>query len=118
MVRRPDSIPEARRAMREALDRLNSKDKTTKCYQRPIPYEIRQSPDEAAEKCGRGTSDPCPVLEVCATFGFTESVYSDDMVYGGYIWKRGSPVLSEADYKPKPGPKPKVANITNGSLYS
>ena len=102
MVRRPDSIPEARRAMREALQELSSQGKSTPCEDRPVPFtEVRQTPAEAAELCGRGTDHPCPLLELCATLGFTESVYADDMVYGGYTWRRGLPLLSEDAYNKK-----------------
>lgn len=103
MVRRPDSIPEARRAMREALQVLASAKRgptAPPCVNRPVPYtEVRQSPREAADLCGRGTDAPCPVLELCASLGFTESVYADDMVYGGYVWRRGLPLISEAAYQ-------------------
>lgn len=96
MVRRPDSILEARRAMREALDTLNGREETTPCQDRPVLYtEVRQTREEAAELCGRGTDNPCPLLELCASFGYTESVYADDMVYGGYPWRRGLPVLTD-----------------------
>lgn len=103
MVRRPDSIPEARRAMREALQKLSdSKTGPTKtpCMDRPVPYtEVRQSPSEAAELCGRGTDHECPVLKLCEPLGFTESIYADDMVYGGLAWRRGTPVVSETGYR-------------------
>lgn len=102
MVRRPDSIPEARRAMREAQQELESRHETTPCHDRPVPYaDVRQSPEDAAALCGRDTDHPCPLLEVCATFGFTESVYADDMVYGGYTWRRGLPLVSETAYRQK-----------------
>lgn len=121
MVRRPDSIPDARRAMREALDILNHQgierpDGTrvfsTPCRDRPIPYEVRQSVADAAAACGRGTNTPCPVIDTCQQFGFTESVYADDVVYGGYLWRRGVPVVSETR-RPK-------AKISNGrqSIYA
>ena len=94
MVRRPDSIPEARRAMREALQELSSKDESTACIDRPVPFtEIRQTPAEAKELCAG-----CPVIELCAPLGFTESVYADDMVYGGFTWRRGLPLVSETAY--------------------
>ena len=80
--------------MREALQLLNSTGKKTKCQDRPVPYaDVRQSPTEAAALCGRGTASPCPLLATCTPLGYTESVYADDMVYGGYTWKRGKPVL-------------------------
>lgn len=94
MVRRPESIPDARRAMREALQVLSSNGEHTPCADKPVLYtEVRQTPQEAARLCGRGTEDQCPVIGLCAPLGFTESVYADDMVYGGYSWKRGLPVV-------------------------
>jgi hypothetical protein len=94
MVRRPDSIPEARRAMREALQDLESRGETTPCQDRPVPYtEVRQSPAQARELCAG-----CPIIEICAAYGFTESVYADDMVYGGFTWRRGVPIVSETAY--------------------
>lgn len=102
MVRRPDSIPEARRAMREALQELSSRGESTACADRPVPYtEIRQSPAEAATLCGKGTPNECPVINLCAPLGFTESVYADDMIYGGYTWRRGLPLVSETAYAKK-----------------
>lgn len=111
MVRRPDSIPSARRAMREGLQQLhnvghvNSKGErvfSTFCEDRPVPFtEVRQSPTEAAELCGRGTKDECPLIKLCEPLGFTESVYADDMVYGGYTWRRGLPLVSETAYEEK-----------------
>lgn len=99
MVRRPDSIPEARRAMREGLQTLNDADRTTRCQDKPVPYtEVRQTPAEAKALC-----DGCPLKDLCAPLGFTESVYADDMVYGGYTWRRGLPIVSETAYKAKRG---------------
>lgn len=90
--------------MREGRDKLHAKGKTTECEDRPVPFtEVRQTPDEAAALCGRNTDAPCPLLEICAAFGFTESVYADDMVYGGYTWRRGLPLISEAGYEAKRG---------------
>jgi len=86
--------------MREGLQSLNATGKTTACQDRPVPYtEVEQSPDDAAALCGRGTDQPCPLLEVCAAFGFTQSVYADKMVYGGYSWRRGLPLVSETSYQ-------------------
>lgn len=95
MVRRPVSIPETRRAMREGLQSLADRGTPTECTDRPVPYtEVAQSPEDAAELCGRGTDAPCPLLDLCGQFAFTEGVYADGMVYGGYYWKRGLPVVS------------------------
>lgn len=86
--------------MREGLDRLKASGKTTACQDRPVPFvEVRQSPDDAAALCGRGTGSPCPLLEVCAQYGFTEGIYADDVVYGGYSWKKGLPLVSETGYQ-------------------
>jgi hypothetical protein len=80
--------------MREGLQSLNDKDKTTPCQDRPVPFtEVRQTPEDAAALCGKGTDDECPLIKLCEPLGFTESVYADDMVYGGYTWRRGLPVL-------------------------
>jgi len=88
--------------MREAQQLLASKDEHTPCAKKPVQYtEVRQTPDEAAELCGRGTVNECPLLELCAPLGFTESVYADDMVYGGYTWRRGLPLVSETAYEQK-----------------
>ncbi len=102
MVRRPDSIPEARRAMRDALAVLNNTGirnkhgvlfKTTFCQDRPVPFtEVRQTPEEARKLCGVGTEYECPLLDLCAPLGYTESIYADDFVYGGIPWRRGQPV--------------------------
>lgn len=104
MARRPNSIPEARRAMREGLQMLEADNKTTKCQDRPVPFtEVRQTPDEAAALCGRGTEDECPLLKLCEPLGFTESVYADDMVYGGLTWRRGLPLVSETAFEARRG---------------
>jgi hypothetical protein len=94
MVRRPDSIPEARRAMRDSLHELNATGQQTECQKKPVLYADRRgiTPEEAAELCGRGTDDECPLLALCEPLGFTESVYADEMVYGGLVWRRGIPV--------------------------
>lgn len=88
--------------MREGLQKLaNAKTgpTTTPCQDRPVPYtEVRQTPAEAATLCGRGTENECPLLKLCEPLGFTESVYADDMVYGGYTWRRGLPLVSETAY--------------------
>lgn len=102
MVRRPDSIPDTRRAMREAQQTLRERGEHTPCAKNPMAYaEVRQSPDEAKALCGRGSSNECPLLALCGTLGFTESVYADDMVYGGYTWRRGLPLISEEAYVQK-----------------
>lgn len=112
MVTRPVSIPEARRAMREGRDFLHNVGMKqglvmiyrTACENRPVPFsEVRQTPDDAAALCGRGTDAPCPLLERCVAFGFTESVYADDMVYGGYTWRRGLPLVSQDGFNAKRG---------------
>lgn len=91
MVRRPTSLPEARRAMREALQRLNSVGDTTPCQDRPIPYtDIRQTPEDAAELCA-----DCPLVTECRDFGWTESVHANDMVYGGLTWRKGKPLTND-----------------------
>jgi hypothetical protein len=122
MVRRPDSIPEARRAMNYALQKMNSKDvpEHTFCQDRPVPYtEVRQTPDEAAKLCHKGEPDECKLLALCQPLGFTESVYADDMVYGGLAWRRGLPVVSETGYQAKRAKnelkKLKPNGITNGN---
>lgn len=111
MVSRPDSIPAARRAMREGLQKLSTKGHensegkrafSTSCQDRPVPFtEVRQNPAEAAALCGVGTEDECPLLKLCEPLGFTESVYADDMVYGGLTWRRGLPIVSETAYNEK-----------------
>ena len=86
--------------MREALDRLAEKNETTHCQDRPVPFaDVRQSPEDAKRMCGRGAEDECPVLELCGQLGFTESVYADNMIYGGYTWRKGLPVVSETGYR-------------------
>jgi|GEM_PF-4584134 len=86
--------------MREALDKLSEKGEKTPCKDRPAPFvEVRQSPEEAAALCGRGTDNECPVLALCEPLGFSESVYADNMVYGGYSWRRGLPMVSETAYQ-------------------
>ena len=100
MVRRPESISGARRTMNRELAKMNIAGETTQCQDRPVLYtEVRQPPDAAAELCGRGTDTPCPLLELCAQFGFTESVHADNMVYGGYSWKRGKPILNHSEFR-------------------
>lgn len=123
MARRPDSIPEARRAMREALQQLNNPSRqypngrTTYCQDRPVPFtEVRQTPEEARRLCGRGSVDECPLLRLCETLGFTESVYADDMVYGGLSWRRGLPVIEEG-YKGGRS-KRELPKITNGQAQA
>ena len=74
--------------MRDALQKLNDNDITTNCQDRPVPFtEVRQTPEQAKKLCW-----DCPVIKICEPLGFTESVYADDMVYGGRPWKRGKPV--------------------------
>jgi hypothetical protein len=92
--------------MREGLQKLNAPSRqypqgqTTECQDRPVPFtEVEQSPADAAELCGRGTDDECPLLEICAQFGFTEGIYADRVVYGGYTWRRGLPLVSETGYQ-------------------
>ena len=110
MVQRPASRDEARVAFRKAKDALNApsrqhpKGRTTACQDRPVPFtEIEQSPADAAALCGRDLpeDDPsrCPLLELCAQFGFTEGIYADRMVYGGYAWRKGLPLVSETGYQ-------------------
>lgn len=90
--------------MREALQELAAKGLSTSCVEAPVPFtEVRQTPDEASALCGRGTDHECPVLAICGQLGFTESVYADDMVYGGYSWRKGLPLISEAAYEAKRG---------------
>ena len=85
--------------MREALQSLNDSGKTTNCQDRPVPFtEVRQTPDEAKKLCAG-----CPLIEMCGQLGFTESVYADDMVYGGHTWRRGLPLVSETAYEQKRG---------------
>jgi hypothetical protein len=82
--------------MREALQDLSDRGLTTPCQDRPVLFaDARQGVSEAAVLCGRGTDNPCPLLELCGQFGYTEGVYADDMVYGGYPWKRGVPLVSD-----------------------
>lgn len=97
--------------MREGLQLLSSKGHknsegkrvfSTFCQDRPVPFtEVRQTPAEAAALCGKGTADECPLLKLCEPLGFTESVYADDMVYGGLTWRRGLPLVSETGYDGK-----------------
>lgn len=64
------------------------------CWEKPVLYtEIRHEPETAAALCGRDTKQPCPLLETCARYGYTEGVYADGMVYGGYTWGRGFPKI-------------------------
>jgi len=122
MARRPDSIPEARRAMNDALRTLNSKEvpEHTYCQDRPVPFsEVRQTPEEAAKLCKRGEEGECKLLALCEPLGFTESVYADDMVYGGMTWRRGLPVVSETAYQAKRAKselRKLPSRITNGML--
>lgn len=75
--------------MRDALGRLAEADIATPCQEKPVRYtDIMQTPEEARELC-----EGCPVLLLCRPLGFTESVYADNMVYGGLTWRRGRPVL-------------------------
>lgn len=105
---RPDSIPEARRAMREALGTLAKSHQATPCKDRPIPYtDVRQTPDEAEALC-----EGCPVKKVCYPLGYTESVYADDMVYGGVPWRRGRPVLREDELQERRSRDEKKRNTT------
>ena len=100
MVRRPDSLSGVRRAMSIQLAELNEAGETTQCQNRPVPYtEIRQAPASAALLCGRGTDTPCPLLELCAQYAYTEGVHADGMVYGGYSWKRGKPLANVSETK-------------------
>lgn len=109
MVRRPESIPVARRTMRQGLQLLSAKGAvllngqkvfSTVCQDRPVPFtEVRQTPVEAAALCGRGTDHECPLLKLCEPLGFTESIYADDMVYGGLSWRKGLPLVSETGYE-------------------
>lgn len=86
--------------MREALDRMAERGETTHCQDRPVPFtDVAQTPEEARLMCGRGSDDECPVIELCGQLGFTESVYADKMVYGGYTWRKGLPVVSETGYQ-------------------
>lgn len=97
--------------MRDGLALLNNKGITnghgkrftsTACQDRPVPFtEIRQTSLEAAELCGVGTQYECPLLNLCQPLGFTESVYADDMVYGGISWRRGQPVSETPRVKRK-----------------
>ena len=85
--------------MREALQVLSNRGQRTPCADKPVLYtEVRQSPAEAAELC-----KDCPVIKLCEPLGFTESVYADDMVYGGYTWRRGIPLVSETAYQARRG---------------
>ena len=118
MVRRPDSFDDARRAMREGFQKLADKGKSTACQDRPVPFtEVRQTPADAAELCGRGTDAPCPLLEICAQFGFTHSVYADDVVYGWYTWRRGLPVISEEGYQQTRAGKTELRKLPGKSPY-
>lgn len=97
-IRRPASASDARDAFNEARDALRADDPnfTTVCEDAPVLYtEVRYDEKEAAEMCGRGTPQECPLLAVCEPLGYTESVYADDFVYGGIPWRRGKPVVSE-----------------------
>jgi hypothetical protein len=95
--------------MREGLQLLSSKGAvrkdgtrvfSTTCQNRPVPFtEVRQTPAEAARLCGRGTDQECPLIKLCEPLGFTESVYADDMVYGGITWRKGLPLVSETGYE-------------------
>ena len=86
-----------RRAMSRELAELAATGETTPCQDVPVLYtEIKQAPEEAASLCGRGTARPCPLLELCAQYGYTEGVHADAMVYGGYTWKRGKPLASSS----------------------
>ena len=105
MVTRPESIPQARDDMDAALAELNGRGVYTPCHQKAALYaDKRNTPEDAAEMCGRGTDHECPVLALCEKLGFTESVYADEMVYGGLVFRRGIPVSETSKpRKPKKG---------------
>lgn len=87
--------------MREALQKLANINKTTPCQNRPVPYtEVRQTAEDARKLCAG-----CPVIDICRPLGYTESVYADDMVYGGLTWRRGKPVSETTERR---------SRITNG----
>lgn len=74
--------------MRVALQALNSTGRTTPCQDRPVLYtEVRQTPEDAAALCSA-----CPLILQCRDLGWTESVYANDMVYGGLTWRKGKPL--------------------------
>ena len=76
-----------------ALRDLNSQGKVTPCYDRPIPFtEIKHSAKGAAELCGRGTDNPCPLLLLCAEQGYSEGARAEGMVYGGLSWGPRGPL--------------------------
>lgn len=78
--------------MRDALQELAEYGIRTPCADRPVLYtEVRATPTEARKLC-----EGCPVISLCQPLGFTESVYADDMVYGGISWRRGLPVSETA----------------------
>lgn len=86
--------------MNRALAELNEAGETTRCQDRPVPYtEVKQPPNEAAKLCGRGTDNPCPLLELCASFAYTEGSRADGMVYGGITWKRGKPIYTMSEFR-------------------
>ena len=100
MVTRPASIPNARETMRVALAFLNEAGEVTPCFDKPARYaDSRPTPEEAKELC-----HGCPLIQQCLALGFTESVYADEMVYGGKVFKRGKPVDSTSKKRQK-GPK-------------
>ncbi len=83
--------------MGRALRSLNHRGEKTPCQDAPVLYaDMRQNPEDARKLC-----EGCPVIELCAPLGFTESVYANDMVYGGLTWRRGLPVVSETAYREK-----------------
>lgn len=88
MVARPASIPDAREAMQVALTALNDNGEHTPCAGKPARYtDSRPTSEEAKELCAE-----CPLIKQCRDLGFTESVYADEMIYGGLVFKRGKPV--------------------------
>lgn len=86
--------------MEAALADLNGSGRVTPCAGKPARYaDMRQTPEDAAKLCSG-----CPLLFECRDLGFTESVYADDMVYGGLVFRRGKPVDATSKNRQR-GPK-------------
>ena len=92
MTARPSSLVRAREVMKAALDALNSKGQYTPCAGKPAKYaDMRGVTVKEAKAMCAG----CPLIIQCRNLGFTESVYADEMVYGGKVFRRGKPVTRD-----------------------
>lgn len=86
--------------MRAALADLNESGEYTPCADKPARYTDSRPTNEDAQKLCHG----CPLIEQCRDLGFTESVYADDMIYGGVVFKRGVPQVGPSNKNRRKGP--------------